>query len=105
MSKPLPRKRSPVWWSGFHLVFDLEEQIDHLHRPSLSVVLCHELQLAQVVHVAQRVEALVELEVGRLPIVDRTSSELGKNADLTHRCLSPRGMNGIPGQRLSACRV
>ena len=75
-------RRQLVLLGAFDRLFDLQEQLEHVLRPGLRVVLVNKDQLAQVMGVAQGMLGMRVWFVGAIAIVHHPACALRQNANL-----------------------
>jgi len=88
-----------------HRFFDFQEQLFHVLRPGLLILVDDELQFSQVVGIAQSMFAVAVCEVRTPMVMDSSTLKLRQDADGLQRLPTPLGMNGQVGQQWCAAHM
>jgi DNA invertase Pin-like site-specific DNA recombinase len=105
MQKTVRRQAGPVQRRRFDFGLDVQQQLAHVLRPGLLVLVKDELQLAQMMRIAKGVLAIFKLQVGGQVVMHRTPAKFRQDADGAHSFLTAFAMNGIMRQGFGACHM
>src|SRR3972149_3984298 len=84
--------------SLFNGFLDLQQQLFHVKGPVLLVTLLDELQLSEMVSIAERMQRIFILVIGAIPIVHSSTLALRQNTNLIQCLAAALLMSLIVGQ-------